>query len=119
MINGMHALIYTKDPEGTRKFFGDVLGLASVDVGQGWLIYGLPPSEVAAHPAEAADDNGTHEFYLMCDDIHRTMEELGKKGIEFVRPAADQGWGIVTAIRMPGGGQLGLYEPKHARPPQG
>jgi hypothetical protein len=55
----------------------------------------------------------------MCDDIHRTMEELGKKGIEFVRPAADQGWGIVTAIRMPGGGQLGLYEPKHARPPQG
>jgi len=117
MINGMHALIYTKDAEGTRKFLGEVLGLKSVDVGHGWMIYGLPPAEVAAHPTETDDENGTHEFYLMCDDIHRTMAELEKKGVAFVRPPEDQGWGIVTAIRMPGGGQMGLYEPRHERPP--
>ena len=114
MIIGAHSIIYSTNPDSDRKFLRDVLKLPNVDVGEGWLIFGLPPAEVAVHPS---DENNLHEFYLMCDDIHRTMAELEKKGVEFVRPPEDQGWGIVTAIRMPGGGQMGLYEPRHERPP--
>jgi predicted enzyme related to lactoylglutathione lyase len=110
MINGVHAIVYTKAPEEVRSFFRDVLGLSSVDAGHGWLIFALPPAELGVHPS---DDESFHELYLLCDDIHATMEELKGKGVEFSRPLSEQGWGFVTSIRMPGGGELGLYQPKH------
>ena len=118
MITGVHAIIFTTDPDGVRAFFSDVLGLASVDAGGGWPIFALPPAELAAHPA---DDAGRHELYLMCDDIHATARELEHKGVRLCRPISDQRWGLVTAITMPDGGELGLYEPKHpipSRPPE-
>ena len=96
-----------------RAFLTDVLGLPSVDAGHGWLIFALPPAEVAAHPT---DGDGRHELYLMCDDIHATVAELRAKGVDFIRPIAEERWGSVTAIALPGGGELGLYEPKHPSP---
>jgi predicted enzyme related to lactoylglutathione lyase len=113
VITGVHAIIFTKDAEGVRAFFRDVLGLASVDAGGGWPIFALPPAELAAHPAE---EDAHHELYLMCDDIHATVEELKRKGVEFTRPVDDAGWGMVTALELPGGGELALYEPKHPSP---
>jgi catechol 2,3-dioxygenase-like lactoylglutathione lyase family enzyme len=112
MITGVHALIYTSDAEADRAFFRDVLELRSVDAGGGWLIFALPPAELAAHPAE----DSHHELYLMCDDVHATVEELKTKGVEFSRSVSDEGFGLVTAIRLPGGGELGLYEPRHPTP---
>jgi hypothetical protein len=110
MINGAHAVIFSRDTEGLRAFLGDTLGFPSVDAGGGWLIFALPPAELAAHPT-----NGDlhHELYLMCDDIEATVAELGGKGVEFTGPVSDEGFGLVTAIRLPGGGDLGLYEPRH------
>jgi predicted enzyme related to lactoylglutathione lyase len=113
VINGVHALIYTKDAEALRAFLGDVLGFSSVDAGGGWLIFALPPAELAAHPAEG---DGRHELYLMCDDIEATTAELKDKGVELTGPVTDEGFGLVTAIRLPGGGELGLYEPRHPTP---
>ena len=110
MINGVHAIIYTKAPDEVRTFFRDVLGLSSVDAGHGWLIFALPPAELGVHPS---DDESFHELYLLCDYIHATVEELKGKGVEFSRPLSEQAWGFVTSIRMPGGGELGLYQPKH------
>ena len=110
MINGIHAIVYTRAPEEVRSFFRDILELSSVDAGQGWLIFALPPAELGVHPS---DDDSHHELYLMCDDVRATMEELKGKGVEFSRPVSDQGWGLVTSIKMPGGGELGLYEPRH------
>ena len=110
MINGVHAIIYTKAPEEVRSFFRDVLGLSSVDAGHGWLIFGLPPAELGVHPS---DDESFHQLYLLCDDIHATMEELRGTGVEFSRPLSEEAWGLVTSIKMPGGGELGLYQPKH------
>ena len=109
-IMGMHALVYAKQHEDVRAFFKDVLGWRNVDAGRGWLIFAAPPTELAVHPAE--DEEG-HELYLMCDDIDGTIADLKKKGVSTTGPVKDQGWGLVTAIRMPGGGTLGLYEPKH------
>jgi predicted enzyme related to lactoylglutathione lyase len=114
VIIGAHAIIFTPDPEGVRAFLRDVLGFASVDAGAGWLIFALPPAELAAHPAD--DDRG-YELYLMCDDIEATVEELQRKGVEFTRPISDAGWGLLTAFAIPGGGELALYEPRHPRPP--
>lgn len=114
MITGVHAVIFTTDAEADRAFFRDVLELPSVDAGGGWLIFALPPAELASHPA---DVDGHHELYLMCDDVHATVEALKAKGVEFSRSVADEGFGLVTAIRLPGGGELGLYEPKHPTPP--
>ena len=94
-------------------FFRDVLGFAYVDAGGGWLIFALPPSELAAHPT---DDQGHHELYLMCDNVQATVEELGRKGVEFTRPISDEGFGRMTALRLPGGGELCLYEPTHPSP---
>jgi hypothetical protein len=111
MISGVHALVYTKDPDGVRAFFRDVLELPSVDVGRGWLIFGLPPAELAVHPVEEGE--GSHELWLMCDDINATVATLEGKGVKITSPVADRGWGLVTAIAMPGGGSLGLYQPKH------
>jgi catechol 2,3-dioxygenase-like lactoylglutathione lyase family enzyme len=113
MITGAHAIIFSKDADGVRAFFRDVLGFSSVDAGDGWLIFALPPAEVAAHPTEVA---GHHELYLMCDDVHATVDELKGKGVEFSRPISDEGFGLTTAIKMPGGGELGLYEPRHPTP---
>jgi catechol 2,3-dioxygenase-like lactoylglutathione lyase family enzyme len=118
MITGAHAIILTRDADGVRAFFRDVLGLPSVDAGQGWLIFALPPAELAAHPT---DESARHELYLMCDDVHATVDELRGKGVEFTGPISDEGFGLVTAIKMPGGGELGLYEPRHPipNPPSG
>jgi hypothetical protein len=89
------------------------LELSSVDAGDGWLIFRLPPAEIAAHPSDAA---GRYELYLMCDDIHATVRQLRGRGVTVVRDVSDEGWGLVTAIRLPGGGELGLYEPRHPTP---
>jgi predicted enzyme related to lactoylglutathione lyase len=116
MITGVHALIYTPKSDDVRAFFRDTLGLKHVDAGRGWLIFALPPAELGVHPADEAatgDDANFHELYLMCDDIHATVKELEGKGVKFVRPVTDAGFGLVTAIEMPGGGELGLYEPRH------
>jgi hypothetical protein len=114
VITGAHAIIFTPDPQGVREFLRDVLGFASVDAGGGWPIFALPPAELAAHPAEAG---GRHELYLMCEDIEATVEELKRKKVEFTRPVTDEGWGLLTAFAIPGGGELALYEPRHPRPP--
>ncbi|MFO0840745.1 MAG: extradiol dioxygenase [Phycisphaerae bacterium] len=116
MINGAHMLVYTSDVDGARKLFRDVLKLPNVDVGQGWLIFALPPSEIAFHPAESHKGDGRHEIYLMCEDINATVAALKKSGVEITTPVSDQGWGLLTSIRVPGGGEMGLYQPRHARP---
>ena len=114
MITGTHAIIFTSDPEGLRAFVRDVLGFSAVDAGGGWLIFALPPAELAAHPA--GDAGYHHELYLMCDDIEATVGELKQKGVEFTRPISDQGWGLVTAFAVPGGDEFALYEPRHPGP---
>jgi predicted enzyme related to lactoylglutathione lyase len=113
MITGVHGIIFTKDADALRAFFRDVLEFPSVDAGGGWLIFALPPAELATHPA---DESGPHELYLMCDDAHATVEELKHKGIDISRPISDEGFGLMTAIELPGGGELGLYEPRHPTP---
>jgi predicted enzyme related to lactoylglutathione lyase len=113
MITGVHAVLFTTDAEADRAFFRDVLELPSVDAGGGWLIFALPPAELAAHPA---DEGGKHELYLMCDDVDATIAELKARGGAVARPISDEGFGLVTAIRLPGGGELGLYQPKHPSP---
>jgi len=110
MITGVHALLYSTEPDQLRTFFRDVLQLPSVDAGGGWPIFALPPAELGVHPSE---DANLPELYLMCDDVHKTVQELQSRGAIIVRPVADQGFGLVTAIRLPGGGELGLYQPKH------
>jgi predicted enzyme related to lactoylglutathione lyase len=111
MITGIHALLYSKDADAVRTLFRDVLGFSAVDAGQGWLIFALPPAELGIHPAEQGAEHT--ELYLMCDNVESTIADLRTKGVEIVRPVSDQGWGRVTAIRLPGGGELGLYEPRH------
>jgi hypothetical protein len=112
MITGAHSIIYSKNPEADRAFLRDVLQLTSVDVGQGWLIFGLPPAEVAVHPS---GENNVHEFYLMCDDISAFAAQMKKNGIA-CGPVDDQGWGLLSQLTLPGGGKLGVYQPRHARP---
>jgi hypothetical protein len=111
-INGAHSIIYTKDAEADRAFLRDVLQLSNVDAGQGWLIFGLPPSEVAVHPWE---QNDRHEFYLMCDDVHAFVAEMVAREVA-CSPVRDEGYGLFTDITLPGGGKLGVYEPRHPRP---
>jgi catechol 2,3-dioxygenase-like lactoylglutathione lyase family enzyme len=113
VITGVHAIIFTDDAAGTRTLFADKLGLDSVDAGDGWLIFALPPAELAAHPA---DGNPRHELYLMCDDVHATVAELKARGVEFTGEISEQRWGLTTAFRLPGGGEIGLYEPRHPSP---
>ena len=109
MISGAHIILYSKDAEADRRFFRDVLGFKSVDAGHGWLIFALPPAEAAFHPA---DENGAHELYLMCDDIQAEIATLASKGVQCSQ-IDEQRWGSITTISMPGGGKLGLYQPKH------
>jgi glyoxalase/bleomycin resistance protein/dioxygenase superfamily protein len=113
MISGVHAVIFSKDAEGLRAFLRDVLELSSIDAGGGWLIFALPPAELAAHPT---DDDGHHELYLMCDDLEATVDDLTGRRVEFTRPITDEGFGLMTAMKLPGGGELGLYEPRHPTP---
>ena len=105
--------MFTKEAEALRAFLRDVLGLSSVDAGGGWLIFALPPAELAAHPTDGA---AQHQLYLMCDEIDATVAELEGKGVELTRPITDAGFGPMTAIRLPGGEELGLYEPRHPSP---
>ncbi|MEP7164722.1 MAG: extradiol dioxygenase [Ferruginibacter sp.] len=114
MITGTHSIISSTNPEKDRDFFLNVLKLPNVDVGNGWLIFGLPPSEVAIHPASK---NNLHEFYLMCDDIRQFVKEMAKHKIT-CSSIQDQGWGLISQITLPGGGKLSIYEPRHARPKQ-
>ena len=109
MISGAHVIIYSKDAEADRAFFTEVLEFASVDAGHGWLIFALPPAEAAFHPAE---ENGKHELYLMCDDLPSEMERLRVQGV-VCSAVHEERWGSLTSIQMPGGGRLGLYQPKH------
>jgi len=109
MITGAHMILYSKDPDADRAFFKEVLNFPHVDAGRGWLIFALPPSEVAVHPAEGT---GRHEIYLMCDDVISTMKSLRERQIE-CSEVTDQRWGLLTNIKLPGGGELGLYQPKH------
>ena len=113
MINGAHAIIYSNDAEADKEFFKNVLKLTNVDVGRGWLIFGLPPSEIAVHPAE--NNEGKQELYLMCDDIKAFVDEMSRHNIS-CSELQDQGWGILTQLTLPGGGSLGVYQPRHARP---
>jgi catechol 2,3-dioxygenase-like lactoylglutathione lyase family enzyme len=115
VISGAHAVMFTRDADALRAFLRDVLDFPSVDAGGGWLIFALPPAEIAAHPTDG--DPGI-ELYLMCDDVEATIAELERKGVEFTRPVSDERWGRVTAMRVPGGGELGLYEPRHPTPPR-
>jgi len=112
MIVGAHSIIYSADPEADRAFLRDVLKLTHVDAGEGWLIFGLPPAEVAVH---TSSKNDIHEFYLIADDIEALVTEMGMRGIACA-PVIDQRWGLLTHISLPGGGKLGIYEPRHARP---
>jgi hypothetical protein len=112
MITGAHSIIYSKNPDADRAFLRDVLQLPSVDVGGGWLIFGLPPAEVAVHPGEK---NDVHELFLMCDDVNAFMDEMKKRKIT-CGPVHNQGWGLLTQVTLPGGGKLGVYQPRHARP---
>ena len=111
-ITGAHTVIYSTDAEADRGFFRDVLGFKNVDVGDGWLIFALPPSEVAVHPAE---ENGKHELYLMCDSAEAFVSEMAEKGFECDEPK-NVGWGVLTKLKLPGGGKVGVYEPRHERP---
>jgi catechol 2,3-dioxygenase-like lactoylglutathione lyase family enzyme len=112
MINGAHVVIYSTDAEADRAFLRDVLGFRHVDVGHGWLIFALPDSEVAVHPGE---DNNRHEFFLMCDDVDAEISALAAKGVT-CDPVTAEPWGRLTMIGLPGGGKLGLYQPRHERP---
>lgn len=112
MITGAHIIIYTRDAEADRAFFRDVLGFRSVDAGQGWLIFALPASEAAFHPAE---QNGAHEIFLMCDDLAKEIKSLQARGVA-CSAVHEERWGSITRVTLPGGGKLGLYKPRHNSP---
>ncbi len=112
MITGAHVIVYSADVEADRSFVRDVLGLRSVDAGDGWLIFALPPAEVALHPAER---NDTHVLYLLTDDVAALVADLRRLSVPCTDPE-DRGWGVLTQVTLPGGGHLGLYEPRHERP---
>jgi len=112
LINGTHIVIYTKDPEADRAFFRDVLKFSSVDAGHGWLIFAMPPLEAAFHDSEK---NDRHELYLMCDDLAATLKELESKNVK-VSDVSEQRWGKLATFALPGGGKIGVYQPKHPSP---
>ena len=109
MISGAHMLIYSTDADADRAFFRDVLGFPAVDAGEGWLIFALPPAEIAVHPAA---ENDGHEVYLICDDVEAAIEDLKAHNVGCT-PVADEGWGLLTHVTLPGDGTLGLYQARH------
>jgi catechol 2,3-dioxygenase-like lactoylglutathione lyase family enzyme len=113
VIFGAHVIVYSKDAGADRAFFRDVLGFPSVNAGHDWLIFTLPPAELAVHPA---DEEGGHELYLMCEDLATEIEALAAKGVRCSH-VEEARWGSVTKIHLPGGGRVGLYEPKHPLAP--
>jgi hypothetical protein len=112
MITGAHSVIFSTNPDADRVFMRDVLKLPHVDVGHGWLIFGLLPTEVAVHPS---DKNDVHELFLMCEDVEAFVAEITSQGIA-TSPIQDEGWGLLTQLTLPGGGKLHVYQPRHARP---
>jgi catechol 2,3-dioxygenase-like lactoylglutathione lyase family enzyme len=110
MINGAHVILYSTDAEADRLFIRDVLGFAGVDADGGWLIFKLPPAEIAVHPA---DGPGKHGFYLMCDDLEETLAGLTARGVTISHPASVQGWGLLASIKLPSGADLSIYQPRH------
>jgi len=110
-ISGAHVIVYSRDPEADRAFFRDVLDYPHVDAGGGWLIFKLPPAEVAVHPSE---DPSSHELFLMCDDLEATITELSVHGVPF-EAITEARWGRLSRFRLPGGSDVGLYEPQHPR----
>ena len=110
MITGAHVILYSSDAEADRAFMRDLLGFAGVDVGGGWLIFKLPPAEVAVHPT---DGMGKHELYLMCDDIEKTLADLAARGVTVSHPVSDENWGRLASIRLPSGSDLSIYQPRH------
>lgn len=113
MLTGAHAIPYSTNADADRAFVRDVLKLPNVDVGGGWLIFGLPPAEVAVHPGER---NDVHELYLMCDDVEAFVADMAARSVTCA-PVQDRGWGRLTQVTLPGGGKLGVYQPRHASPP--
>jgi catechol 2,3-dioxygenase-like lactoylglutathione lyase family enzyme len=112
VINGSHVILFSRDPEADRAFFVDVLEQPHVDAGGGWLIFKLPPAELAVH---SSDGPSGHELYFMCDDVEATVRDLRAKGVEFTQDISEERWGRVTRFRLPGGGEVGMYEPRHPR----
>lgn len=113
MIIGAHSIVHSTDPDADRTFLREVLRFPHVDVGGGWLIFGLPPAELAVHPAES----GSHELYLMVDDVAAFVREMAARDVACA-PITDQRWGLLTEVALPSGGKLGVYQPRHPRPPQ-
>jgi catechol 2,3-dioxygenase-like lactoylglutathione lyase family enzyme len=117
VIEGAHTIIFASDADRARTFFRDVLGLANIDAGDGWLIFRLPPGELAIHPGPGGGhDSAQHELFLMCHDVRATVAELQQKGVEFLAPITDAGYGLMTRFKVPGAGEIGLYEPRHPSP---
>jgi catechol 2,3-dioxygenase-like lactoylglutathione lyase family enzyme len=117
VIAGAHTILYAEDAEAARAFLRDVLGFESVDAGDGWLIFRLPPGELAIHPGSGWGKSvGAHELFFMCHDIERAVAELEAKGVELTAPVTDEGYGLMTSFRLPGVGEVGLYEPRHPSP---
>ena len=112
MIHGAHVIIFSKDADADRAFFRDVLKYPFADAGHGWLIFALPPAEVAVHPASK---NDVHELYLMCDDVDALIADMKRKKVK-CSPVHEERWGLLTSVTLPGGGKLGIYEPRHASP---
>ncbi|MCM2536120.1 hypothetical protein NDK43_32330 [Neobacillus pocheonensis] len=110
MINAAHIILYSTNAKADRAFIRDILGLAGVDAGGGWLIFKLPPAEIAVHPT---DVYGKHEFYLMCDDLEKTLTELTAKGVTISEPINHQSWGKHASIQLPSGADLAIYQPLH------
>jgi len=113
VITGAHAIVFSTDAERTRAFFRDTLSLDSIDAGGGWLIFALPPAELAAHPTH---EQPRHELCLMCDDIHATVADLKGRGVDVGAEITEERWGLTTTIEIPGAGRMGLYQPKHPSP---
>jgi hypothetical protein len=111
VFNGAHVILYSRDAEADRAFLRDTLAFPNVDAGEGWLIFKLPPAEVAVHPTDAEPK---HELYLMCADIEKVLADCAAKGVEVVEPVCDQGWGLLATIGLPSGAPLSVYEPRHA-----
>lgn len=119
MITGVHTMFYSSEPEQLRAFLRDKLGFPFTDVGEGWLIFDLPDSEMGVHPADAKDGHlsGTHNVSFYCDDIQKTVADLKKKGVQFTDDIQDHGYGLVTHFQMPGNVEVQLYQPRYKRNP--